>query len=308
MPVSNFAPIPHDEAVKFILSKPAVEREVWAQLLPELKALTFTIKLTQDADSEIKKAAGLKAIEEAKALIASVPAGADQRKVKRQVVALLLPFFPTKAQAERRAELLLRHWTGMAYGAAQFRIMDRQRKAMPYWKYVTFGDERVRASHAALNGKILPADSPFWQTHYPPWAPMCRCIVVPVTRREYKRIHGAEEKLEVARRSIIEGPQLIELEQSNRLLTAPVFHQDDGSVRYGNLENISVAPEKGWTGWNPMDLRITYAALQERYKDRAEELVKLMAKADKVTLAPGITLGHYIRGLGEGSRLPAIEI
>jgi SPP1 gp7 family putative phage head morphogenesis protein len=308
MPVTSFAPVPHEEAVKFILARPVVEREVWAQLIPELKALTFTIKLVQDADSEIRKAEALKAMEDAKALIATIPEGGDQKKIIRQITAMLSPYFPTPGQAQRRAELLVRHWSGIAYGAAQWRIMDRQRKAFPYWKYVTFGDDRVRDSHAALNGKILPCDSPFWDTHYPPWAPMCRCIVVPVSQREYDRLRPAEEKLEAARRNIMEGRQLEELEKSNRLLIAPRFPQRDGSVRYGNLENISVAPEPGWTGWNPRDLRISFAALQQRYKDRPGDLAKLLKTADGITLAPGITLGHYIRGLGEGEKLPAIQI
>lgn len=302
-----FVATPDQQAVDFLMGLPAVERSVYQQLLPEIRALTFTIKLTQATDDAVRKAEAMAIIERAKATIAALPAGADQRKAVKAIAADLAPFFPSPAQAMRRAELLVRHWAGMARNAAWYRTLDRQRTAYPYWKYVTFGDDRVRASHAALGGKIIPASSPFWDTHFPPWAPMCRCMVVPVTKAEADRIRAAEKDIPAERRTLMEGPQLAELELSNRLLTARKY--PDG--KYGNLENISVSPEPGWTGWNPKDLRISYDALEERYNGREggpEALAKMMRKADKVKIAPDITLGDHIRGLGDGRRLPEIPL
>lgn len=296
---------PDQFAVDFLTDMPIAERDVWSKLLPEVRAVTFTIKLTQQTDSAIKKAQAAAAMEQAKALLATVPAGGDARKVQRQITALLTPFFPTPAQASRRAELLVRHWAGMARAAGWYRTLDRQRWLYPYWKYVTFGDDRVRATHAALNGKIIPASSPFWDTHFPPWAPMCRCMVVPISQDEYDRIRAAELKLPMEKRSIVEGPALDALEKSNTIMTARRYPQPDGSVRYGPATPYSVAPEPGWTGWNPRDLRITEAQLKERYKDAPKELKKMMQKADATEIAPGVTLGDHIRGTKE---LPSIEI
>jgi SPP1 gp7 family putative phage head morphogenesis protein len=302
---SSFVASPDQEAVNFLTSLPVLEREVWSELMPEMRAVSFTIKLTQQTDAAISKAEMLAVMERAKLLIATIPAGGDARKVEKQIAQMLSPYFPTPAQAARRATLLVRHWAGVARQAAWYRQLDRQRDLYPYWKYLTFGDDRVRDSHRALHGKIIPASSPFWDTHFPPWAPMCRCRVVGISQREYDEIKAREADLPFEQRTIIEGPQLEALEKSNSLITALRYPQKDGSVRFGPVTPISVAPEPNWNGWNPRDIRIGYDTLKERYKDAPNELTNLMKQADAREISPGLTLGDYIRGKG---RLPAIPL
>ncbi|MDO4763847.1 MAG: ADP-ribosyltransferase [Flavobacteriaceae bacterium] len=54
-----------------------------------------------------------------------------------------------------------------------------------YWlEYRTAGDERVRASHASLNGICLPKNDAFWTEYYPPNGWRCRCVAVEVLARE----------------------------------------------------------------------------------------------------------------------------
>lgn len=56
-----------------------------------------------------------------------------------------------------------------------------------YWlEYRTAGDEKVRASHAALNGICLPADDSFWLEYYPPNGWRCRCVAVEILARDGK--------------------------------------------------------------------------------------------------------------------------
>ena len=52
MPDSDllFGPVPHDEAVDFIKSKPVVSRQVFDGLLPELKARAFTVSGIEGAN------------------------------------------------------------------------------------------------------------------------------------------------------------------------------------------------------------------------------------------------------------------
>lgn len=77
------------------------------------------------------------------------------------------------------------HWTSVEMDTARRRasaakfwekIQDEKEK-FPYLKYVTVGDDRVRPSHAKLDGTIRRVDDPFWDTHFPPWEYNCRCTV-----------------------------------------------------------------------------------------------------------------------------------
>jgi SPP1 gp7 family putative phage head morphogenesis protein len=56
--------------------------------------------------------------------------------------------------------------------------------ALPYWKYVTVGDGRVRPEHAAMDGFVARHDDPIWRRWYPPAGYNCRCTVVPALKSE----------------------------------------------------------------------------------------------------------------------------
>jgi SPP1 gp7 family putative phage head morphogenesis protein len=56
--------------------------------------------------------------------------------------------------------------------------------ALPYWKYMTAGDSRVRPNHAALDGFVAHNTDPIWGRIYPPNGFNCRCTVVPILADE----------------------------------------------------------------------------------------------------------------------------
>jgi SPP1 gp7 family putative phage head morphogenesis protein len=56
--------------------------------------------------------------------------------------------------------------------------------ALPYWKYMTAGDSRVRPNHAALDGFVAHNADPIWGRIYPPNGFNCRCTVVPILADE----------------------------------------------------------------------------------------------------------------------------
>jgi SPP1 gp7 family putative phage head morphogenesis protein len=46
------------------------------------------------------------------------------------------------------------------------------------YEYLTVGDDRVRPTHAAMDGVRAPKDDPFWKENMPPNGYNCRCVVV----------------------------------------------------------------------------------------------------------------------------------
>jgi SPP1 gp7 family putative phage head morphogenesis protein len=86
-----------------------------------------------------------------------------------------------------RLKLILDTNAQVAYSAGQWARINDAKATHPYVRYITRGDERVRASHAQWNGVTLPVDDPFWNTHWPPNGWRCRCRVQSMTRREYAR-------------------------------------------------------------------------------------------------------------------------
>ncbi len=65
-----------------------------------------------------------------------------------------------------------------AYAAGQWQQFQETKEAMPYLRYLTAGDERVRDSHQPYNNAAYHIDDPFWQTNYPPNGYNCRCTVI----------------------------------------------------------------------------------------------------------------------------------
>jgi SPP1 gp7 family putative phage head morphogenesis protein len=268
---------PNEAAMAFIKSKPAVFQSVFQRMLPELRARAFVI-------SGIESATVVQRIRDR---LADLPQGADWNAIKRDVAGELGPWFEDPnaepevrakqlAAAERRSELLLRVHGFQAYQAVQHEVMVETMDAMPYWQYLTMGDDAVRPEHAALNGIILPADSPFWKTHFPPWDWGCRCQAVAVGREEAEAIgrraeDGGRRAEDGGRRAegggqraegfgrLLQGVELQELEQNNRL-----------ALSNGQVLSVASNFQKGQEGafrWDPGSLRIPLDQLRGRYDE-----------------------------------------
>ncbi len=68
--------------------------------------------------------------------------------------------------------------TNLATSYAAGRLAQLKEAGFPLWVYRHSRAEHPRLQHLAWDGLTLPADHPFWQTHYPPSGWGCRCRVV----------------------------------------------------------------------------------------------------------------------------------
>ena len=75
--------------------------------------------------------------------------------------------------------------TRQAYATGLWERVERSKKSLPYVRYITRRDERVRAAHRAWDNVTLPVDDDFWKTHWPPNGWRCRCRVMSMTQRDY---------------------------------------------------------------------------------------------------------------------------
>ncbi|MDH7971772.1 phage minor head protein [Sphingomonas sp. AR_OL41] len=74
-----------------------------------------------------------------------------------------------------------------AYAAGKWERIQRTKAAFPFIEYSSMMDGKERPQHHAWNGTILPADDPWWDTHYPPCAWRCRCWPIQRSQRMLDR-------------------------------------------------------------------------------------------------------------------------
>jgi len=97
------------------------------------------------------------------------------------------PIMEKRGWAGYRADNIFRTNLQTAYNVGRYREMTEAVAERPYWQYSAVNDSRTRPTHAALHGKVFPADHPFWDTWYPPNGYRCRCSVVSLSRAEIER-------------------------------------------------------------------------------------------------------------------------
>lgn len=299
-------PIPHEEARDLIRDKPAIARDVFAGLPDEMKGRAFTITGIEDMDV-------LQAVRDE---IAKLPAGDDWNKIKKEIAAKISPWFDSAA-AEKRAHLLLSHHGFAAYSATQARIMDGMADIFPYRQYLSTGDKNVRASHAALDGIILPADHPFWQKHTPPWEWNCRCQVVELTQEdrdeEFRRDQAGAEDTVVSKIGP-GGKETIsqrKRDPSQRRVLGDVEQRmiAEGSLVRGPSQRVDVRTPKERGGsyeWSAKDATLPYEEIRKRWD--AQTAADFEKWAGKQPVGLGNLLDALLgRAVFRESRIPGAE-
>jgi SPP1 gp7 family putative phage head morphogenesis protein len=259
--------VPHAEAAALIRDKPIVTREAFDQLLPELRARTFLITGVESAT----------VLQRVRDEVASLPEGKTWDDAKQSIADSLEPFLGD--QAENRATLLLRTHGFQAFQASNWRVAQEDEDTT-HLQYLATEDDRVRDSHLALNGIILPKNDPFWDDHFPPWEWNCRCRVRPMNVDMVQEAKDEDTKRNPEDKLVLEGPAAKKLNEGTLL-------------RDGRAYDVS-PPEKEKFHFHPDDLRIPIADLKSRYDTDVWDTFQKWAQTENIE--KNLTVWDWLKG------------
>lgn len=284
---------PHEEAIAFIQGKPPVTRAVFDRLLPELRARAFTVTGIESFDQ----------LQRIRDSIAGLPAGATWDEAKAEVVGQLDALGDG---AERRAELLLRTHAFQAFQAANWHVAQADSDTT-HLQYLATEDDRVRDTHRALNGVIVPKDDPFWEKHFPPWEWGCRCRVRPINPDLLEEARQRDAGVAPDDHYVIEGPALERLRQGQLLRQGRAYNVSSPAERPGGDQAFQ---------WSPGDLHLDPAKLAQRYDP--EVWSEWKGWADRTEIRPGTSVWDWVQAghrpsapapLPQGPAIPvAVEV
>lgn len=160
------------DALRFWLDKLKISPGAFARLADEAKTVAFSV-------SGIAKGDELDSV--FNALQRAIDRGTIFEDFKNEVA----PIFEKRGwtgPAAWRVETIFRTNIQTAYSVGRYKEMMAAVKDRPYWQYSAVNDSRTRPTHLAMNGKIYPADHPFWDTWYPPNGYNCRCGVISLSQ------------------------------------------------------------------------------------------------------------------------------
>jgi len=154
-------PVPFDEAIEYFGARIPMTPERFAALSEGAKATAFMIGGVTRMDLvEGIHGAVLKAIEAGETL-ADFQGRVDDLFTSQGFAAA------EEGLGAWRLETTFRTNIQTAYNVGRYEQMVDMTEAFPYWEYDAVNDGNTRPEHAALDGKVFPADHPFWDTWYP---------------------------------------------------------------------------------------------------------------------------------------------
>ncbi len=132
-------------------------------------------RLVQDMQDSITRALG---------------SGADYKTWQKETVATLESAWSLEGEAAAfRVETIWRNAAQNAYSRGRWEQMRHPTTmaVRPFWLYDAILDGRTSDLCARLNGTVLPADDPWWDSHTPPLHHRCRSTVRALRESEAKR-------------------------------------------------------------------------------------------------------------------------
>ena len=153
-----------------------------------------------------------------------------------------------------------------AYAAGRYKQMidPDVLKRRPYWQYLVGDSKKHRKEHLKWNGLILPANDPFWETHYPPNGWGCKCRVRSLSENDLKRMGRKPDK----------APQ-------GSSDVHPDWRYNIGEAAYGNPFAERILKENGNPRYEWKDVTAEKSAAYDQKQDDIPEIVTRTRRIEK---------------------------
>lgn len=187
-PTAEYLNLPFDEAIEFFRKKLNLPTRTWKDIWKAMHARAFVVAGAMKED-----------------LIQDLREAVEKGIVDGTTLATFRKDFDTLIQKSGWAYKGGKAWrtavifntnlsTAYAIGNYQQMMDPAVLKARPYLRYVGSSSKNPRVEHQKWVNTILPADDPWWNTHYPPNGWGCKCGVVNHSAREVEQITKEEAK------------------------------------------------------------------------------------------------------------------
>ncbi len=190
----SLKPLPPAEAIKYFRGKGLAKSFAWQDMWQEEHAKAFTVakamksSVLQDIRDAVDKALAqgttfetfmkdLRPKLEAQGWWGRAPMKDELTGETREV----------QLGSPRRLRTIFDVNMRTAYAAGRWERVQETKDALPYLRYVTMEDDRVRPEHEAWDQTVLPVDDPWWDEHNPPCDWGCRCTIEQVSAEELAR-------------------------------------------------------------------------------------------------------------------------
>lgn len=172
-----------EEAIDFIKSLTSFSQAAARRLAPQYRQAAFTVARVEQ----------IALLDRTQQLLAQA---LEEGWTKQEFIERLNAAFDSAGVTRLNsfhAELVFQQNMTTAYSNGRYQQMrdPEVMRGLPFWRYRTMEDERVRPNHAALDGFVAAADDPVWSYIYPPNGFNCRCSVDPLLRSEGVAALGA---------------------------------------------------------------------------------------------------------------------
>ncbi len=167
-------PLPMAEALEYWRSKVQLTPKEFYALADVHKARAFTVSRLARADM----------LDEIHASLATALAEGTSFNAWKKSLSHVWEENGWTGKAAWRVDNIFRTNIQTAYNVGRYKQMMEVAQDRPYWQYSAVNDSRTRPTHRALHGRVYRADSPFWDTFYPPNGFRCRCKVKTLSERQ----------------------------------------------------------------------------------------------------------------------------